>query len=327
MEMQRCPGQRSYCHKIGQGCGGPQHRQAWEEFRTELDHDDLQAMARHFVEDQCRDLTPERRAASAQFVLLLVTTGLELLRGVAVQLHSLEVEQCWAWSARCEPRRPPARPAAQRRPRPQGPQRRAPRRDVLGGVVRQARAQSNPARHDAVGVGAGRLQPGAGRIRLLRPSRRLPGALRARRRTAGAVVQSLSMCSSLLHTPVHVGATHARWPCPTGMHWVCYTCYPQAMGAQVREARERARAAASEAAAAASDARNAAMAVAISDRHQAADIFVAVAADAEARAARADRFRGDDPVCPCCGAHVRSAFSASLAAGRAGASAASTSAS
>ena len=200
-EMQRCPGQRSYCHKIGQGCGGPQHRQAWEEFRTELDHDDLQAMARHFVEDQCRDLTPERRAASAQFVLLLVTTGLELLRGVAVQLHSLEVEQCWAWSARCEPRRPPARPAAQRRPRPQGPQRRAPRRDVLGGVVRQARAQSNPARHDAVGVGAGRLQPGAGRIRLLRPSRRLPGALRARRRTAGAVVQSLSMCSSLLHTP------------------------------------------------------------------------------------------------------------------------------
>ena len=127
MEMQRCPGQRSYCHKIGQGCGGPQHRQAWEEFRTELDHDDLQAMARHFVEDQCRDLTPERRAASAQFVLLLLTTGLELLRGVAVQLlllttglellrgvavqlHSLEVEQCWAWSARCEPRTQTARP-------------------------------------------------------------------------------------------------------------------------------------------------------------------------------------------------------------------------
>ena len=50
------------------------------------DHDDLQAMARHFVEDQCRDLTPERRAASAQFVLLLLTTGLELLRGVAVHL-------------------------------------------------------------------------------------------------------------------------------------------------------------------------------------------------------------------------------------------------
>ena len=71
------------------------------------------------------------------------------------------------------------------------------------------------------------------------------------------------------------------------MHWVCYACYPQAMGAQVREARERARAAASEAAAAASDALNAAMAVAISDRHQAADIFVAVAADAEAIAGTA----------------------------------------
>ena len=95
----RWPGKRSYCHTIGKGCGGPQHRQAWEELSTELDHN-ARALALHFVDDQCKDLPPERRAASARFVELLLTTGLELLCSVASKLHSLEVEQCWAWCAR-----------------------------------------------------------------------------------------------------------------------------------------------------------------------------------------------------------------------------------
>ena len=99
MRMQRWPGKRSYCHTIGKGCGGPQHRQAWEELSTELDHN-ARALALHFVDDQCKDLPPERRAASARFVELLLTTGLELLCSVASKLHSLEVEQCWAWCAR-----------------------------------------------------------------------------------------------------------------------------------------------------------------------------------------------------------------------------------
>ncbi|EOD05045.1 hypothetical protein EMIHUDRAFT_259376 [Emiliania huxleyi CCMP1516] len=99
MRMQRWPGKRSYCHTIGRGCGGPQHRQAWEELSTELDHN-ARALALHFVDDQCKDLPPERRAASARFVELLLTTGLELLCSVASKLHSLEVEQCWAWCAR-----------------------------------------------------------------------------------------------------------------------------------------------------------------------------------------------------------------------------------
>mmetsp|Transcript_923 Transcript_923/g.2585 ORF Transcript_923/g.2585 Transcript_923/m.2585 type:complete len:112 (+) Transcript_923:797-1132(+) len=98
------------------------------------------------------------------------------------------------------------------------------------------------------------------------------------------------------------------------MHWVCSVCYPRALGTQVREARERARVAASKAAAAASDARNAAMAVAISDRHQAADIFKEVARETELSAAAAEKFRGDDPVCPSCGARVGAAWSANLRA-------------
>ena len=64
-------------------------------------------------------------------------------------------------------------------------------------MVHQARAQSTPKWHDTQRVGAGHFQPGAGRVRLLRPLRGLPRTLSSRRRTAGEVVQSGTMCESL----------------------------------------------------------------------------------------------------------------------------------
>ena len=100
-EMQRLPGQLSYCKALGVACGGPGSKsdEAWSEFAS-LGTAVHVEIAGSFATAECVALPEAQQAGAKRFVQLLLTQrGIELLRSVAEELHSLGTHACWAWYA------------------------------------------------------------------------------------------------------------------------------------------------------------------------------------------------------------------------------------
>jgi len=96
-EMVRAVGQRSHSKSLGEGCGQHEHEAAWAALRG-LEDGALEAVAVGFAEHECSALGPEQRAASRNFARLFFSAeGLSLLQAVAMELHGLSLEHCWAW--------------------------------------------------------------------------------------------------------------------------------------------------------------------------------------------------------------------------------------
>ena len=96
--MKRKPGHPSYCKSIGDGCGGPDERttRAWAAF-TKLPRPVFEAIARGIVQHDCKSLPQAARVQAFEFVVLLLTSGIPLLRAVAVEWNGLTFQKCWPW--------------------------------------------------------------------------------------------------------------------------------------------------------------------------------------------------------------------------------------